>query len=240
MAGLCPHLGLRHDPASACLYPTRDHVCAAGHASPIPGDHQRTFCLADYPRCATYSRADLSDAAPEEPPADALAIDPHKVLQLHPRAPYELIEEAYNALVHRARQQGGGEAASEARIRQLNEAYRLLSSHDAASRDRGGSQQERPRSRARRPGRPDLYELLAVDESAGTEIIEIAFAIARRAPGTTADDVLLLEQARRTLADPGLRERYDEGRAEPGAGVVRRRRATGERRAADPSRRFDA
>lgn len=240
MAGLCPHLGLRHDPASACLYPTRDHVCAAGHATPIPGDHQRTFCLTDYPRCATYARADRSDAAPEEPPADTLAIDPHKVLQLHPRAPHELIEEAYGALVHQARQQGGGEAASEARIRELNEAYRLLRSHEPAGSDRGGSHQERHRSRARRPGRSDLHELLAVDESAGTEIIEIAFAIARRAPGTTADDVLLLEQARRTLSDPDLRERYDEGRAASGVDVVRRRRAAGGRRAADPSRRFDA
>jgi curved DNA-binding protein CbpA len=132
-------------------------------------------------------------------------LDPYRTLQLHPRAPRQLIVEAYWHLVSRRKLRG--EAGS---ISDLNAAYGLLmdevrrAGYDA---EHGLSGAEVHGQLRHGSGAPDYYERLRVDPDADGEIIELAHEVlARESVGQARES---LDEAHRTLGNPQLRAQYD-------------------------------
>lgn len=147
-------------------------------------------------------------------------LDPYRTLRLHPRAPRDLIVEAYWLLVARARERHDG-AAHEALIDDLNESYGILMNdarREEYDREHGVS---RPDGGAPAPSRrwfgfggkrqpraaDDYYELLRLDPAADAELVELAATLLARSQ--VDDDADLVGRARRTLGHPQLRAQYD-------------------------------
>jgi hypothetical protein len=128
------------------------------------------------------------------PPSDS-----YRILQLDPRAPRELVVEAYWALVRRARRHVG-ESGGTSRVEALNAAYASVMTGRAA-----GAPQAPP---------ADHYAVLCIDPSADSEIIEMARSVllaqARRLQANAQRD--MIEDAYRTLSHPQRRAAYDAAR----------------------------
>jgi len=143
-----------------------------------------------------------------QPPAPR----PYRTLQVSADAPRDLVEEAYWALVAKARHEAPSEAAYAERVRELNVAYRAITGRgaEAAERDahraRPAPTQRWGRGRGRRRAEPpSLYDLLRVDVEADREIIELAARVLRAdaRPGRE------LKLAYEVLSDPRRRAEYD-------------------------------
>jgi len=136
--------------------------------------------------------------------------DYYSILQVSPRASRELIKRAYKTLMFAKKQHPdlGGDTETAAR---LNEAYRMLSNP--------AKRLEYDRHRAACKGFSDgetgLYGLLNIAPHACTAVIDKACQVltrdmASRQGGEKADNKqVLIEEARRLLADADSRNRYD-------------------------------
>jgi len=175
---------------------------------------------------------------PKKPSQEATA---YSLLQVHPSAPPELISASYWRLMGRAQVSGKGGHASAAVVRRLNDAYRVLS--DPTKRDAydrslkltpftladkapaGAHSDSGDAGRAEGSNgiaaeTPDYYELLCIDPSAETAVIEGAYEVMRNhyvsmvATGEVSPDALdLLERAYQTTRSPERRRIYDAERA---------------------------
>ncbi len=124
-------------------------------------------------------------------------LDPYRSLQLHPRAPRQLIVEAYWHLVSRRKLRGDGGSVSD-----LNAAYGLLMD-EARRAEYDGEHGERGVEH----GTLDHYGQLCVDPDADAEIIALAYEVLARTSVGQAREAL--DEAHRTLGNPQLRARYD-------------------------------
>lgn len=64
---VCPHLGLRGDPASCALFPRPDHACGVPGAPPPPLEWQAGYCLSQRHAECLYFRAHAAGQAAELP-----------------------------------------------------------------------------------------------------------------------------------------------------------------------------
>jgi curved DNA-binding protein CbpA len=132
-------------------------------------------------------------------------LDPYRTLQLHPRAPRQLIVEAYWHLVSRRKLRG-----ETGNVNDLNAAYGVLmdearrAAYDAEHGLSGADEDEQPQHGSRAA---DHYERLGVDPDADRGIIALAHEVLGRGCAGQARDSL--DEAHRTLGNPQLRAQYD-------------------------------
>jgi curved DNA-binding protein CbpA len=131
-------------------------------------------------------------------------LDPYRTLQLHPRAPRQLIVEAYWHLVSRRKLRG--EAGS---VSDLNAAYGLLmdEARRAAYDAEHGLSGAQDHGQRQGDSAPDHYDRLRVDPDADGEIIALAHEVLAR--GSTGQARESLDEAHRTLGNAQLRAQYD-------------------------------
>jgi curved DNA-binding protein CbpA len=152
-------------------------------------------------------------------PQGPRVFEPYRILQVQPHAAHELIVEAYWTLIARAKSHG-----NDAAMRALNAAYELLTSSDRRAqydREHGFVREEpepydKKKHKDRKNGSKtpaDHYRMLAVDQDADRDVIDIAYRIGmRKAAGHHPELVLLREQltdAFHTLSSAQLRAQYD-------------------------------
>jgi hypothetical protein len=170
------------------------------------------------------------DGVTTAPPATGQD-DPFRILQVHPRAPRDLIDEVYWHLVEQVRRVTD-DATFPAAVARLNAAYEAIADNERRRalvderyprRDNAAAAQ-RPRAARRfgfgRPAEPaqpsgptDYFALLQVDRAASDGIIELAAAYHRaRASGLSLEHAERREavrEAEETLLDPERRAEHE-------------------------------
>lgn len=162
----------------------------------------------------------------------AARFDPYRALQLHPRAPHDLVEQVYWALTAQARDQIASSAQGVVgRVRSLNNAYAILvdpdrrTAYDAEHKHAG--KREKPLVEPERRGVAMLfarspvykpaanhYEMLAVDVEATRPVIDLAyqFRMSQMAGALTREKAAerdCIDQAYTVLREPQRRAQYD-------------------------------
>jgi curved DNA-binding protein CbpA len=170
--------------------------------------------------------AEVHEAGPAPAP-----LDPYEALQLHPRAPHDLVEAVYWHQVQ-VQQAQGNTPKTTARLVTINEAYAILidparrAEHDETSGYAG--QRSRPLVK---PGRTpirkrlfsrnapvaartdaDCYELLFIRTGSSPELVDVAYRFRKTqlsGSGVDTRERQLVDEAYEILSDPERKADYD-------------------------------